>query len=178
MRSWTEDFGKFYTNSNMWDSIKKICISYKNDTTGEEMVRMAISLAKKYNCRIVGQVEYTPETVGGTVHFTVECHQLTYRYFYDGGSLNHLHSPRVTEKDLQRYEEQFGTLKCSQKNYKKQYYFTDNWNGSLLYFNSLKKAKEVAESQIGDSVCIYETRPYGRGSQIVCFATASGITPP
>ena len=56
MRSWTEDFGKFYTNASDWEARKKICIHYNDTTTGEDMVVMAIRLAKRYNCRIIGRV--------------------------------------------------------------------------------------------------------------------------
>ncbi len=42
-------FGKFYTNTNVWDARKRICINCNDDVTAEEMVIMAIRLAKKYN---------------------------------------------------------------------------------------------------------------------------------
>lgn len=178
MRSWTEDFGKFYTNASEWDAKKKICIGYNDDTTGEDMVIMAIKLAKRYNCKIVGRVEYTPEAVGGTVSFIVECHSLTYRYFYDGGKTLKVHNSEVKEKDLQKYEEQFGTRKCYQEEKDYRFYFMDNWNGTMHTFPTLRKAKAAARQQTGNSCCIYETQPYGRGSKIACFAPASGFTPP
>lgn len=43
---------------------------------------------------------------------------------------------------------------------------------------SLRKAKTEAKKQTGVSCCIHESLPYGRGSRIVCFAPASGFTPP
>lgn len=46
MRSWTEDFGSFRTNSGDWESKKKIYILTRHDMTGENMVRVAIMLAK------------------------------------------------------------------------------------------------------------------------------------
>ena len=104
MRSWKENFGSFFTNSCDWDSKKTIEIIRKDGMTGEEMVRQAIALAKQYNCSIVKPVEYVPEIVGGKVIFTVECHTLTYRYFYEHGKTYTLHSSEVRESDLQKYE--------------------------------------------------------------------------
>lgn len=176
MRSWTETFGKFYTNACDWDAKKKIYINHDDNTTGEDMVIRAIKLAKKYNCKIVGRVEYIPEQVGGCVTFIVECHSLTYRYFYDGGKVSKPHSCEVTEKDLQKYDKQFGTRTCVDVSFKKTFWFMDNWNGEKRSFPSLKKAKAAAKKQIGTSCCIYENFPYGRSS-IACFAPASGFTP-
>ena len=96
MNSWTEEFGKFVTHAPSWESKKKIYIYIDDNTTGEEMVVMAIRLAKRYNCKIVGRVEYHPATVGGTVSFMVQCHSLTYRYFYEDGRTLHLHNSEVT----------------------------------------------------------------------------------
>lgn len=178
MRSWTEDFGKFHTNASDWDARKEIFIGYNDNTTGEEMVTKAIRLAKQYNCKIVGRVQFKPALVGGSVSFVVKCHSLTYRYFYDGGKTYRLHTSEVTEKDLRMYEQQFGTRSCVDDSYKKQFWFLDNWNNEQRSFSSLKKAKQAATEQIGVSCCIHETQPFGRGSKIVCFAPASGITPP
>lgn len=177
MKSWTEEFGKFYTSSMEWVARKKICIHYNDNTTGEEMVIMAIRLAKRYNCKIVGRVEFSPEMVGGTVSFIVECHSLTYRYFYEHGKTYTLHCSEITEKDLRKYETQFGTRSCVDASFKKSFWFLDNWNNEHYSFPSLKKAKEAARKQIGISCCIHETQPYGRGSRIVCFADASGFIP-
>lgn len=178
MHSWTEDFGKFYTNSIGWDARKRICVRYNDNTTGEEMVVMAIRLAKRYNCKIVGRVEFTPEAVGGTVSFTVECHSLTYHYFYEYGKTYTLHNSEVTERDLQKYEAQFGTRTCADPTFNKSFWFLNNWNSEHHSFPSLKKAREAARKQVGNSCCIHETLPYGRGSKIVCFAPASGLMPP
>lgn len=178
MRSWTEDFGKFYTASSEWDAKKKICIRYDDTTTGEDMVIMAIRLAKRYNCKIIGRVEFTHGLVGGTVSFMVECHSLTYRYFYDGGKTYKVHPSEVKDSDLRKYEQMFGTRTCIQEGYQKTFWFLDNWNGKELSFSTLKKAKAAASTQTGTSCCIHETQPFGRGSKIVCFAPASGFTPP
>lgn len=178
MRSWTENFGKFYTNSNEWDAKKKICINCNNNVTAEEMVVMAIRLAKKYNCRIIEGVEFHPEMNGGTFSFIVECHSLTYRYFYDGGKLAHSNDKEVTEKDLTKYQEQFGTRKCIDRNFKKKYWYADNWTGKVQEFKTLKAAKEAASQEIGNTVWIYTNLPYGRPSEIVCKTEASGTTPP
>ncbi len=178
MRSWREDFGWFSTNARDWQSRKEITMGYSDYMTGEQMVITAIRLAKKYNCRIVDNVKFMPGLVGGTVSFTVECHSQTYRYFYDGGRAYKLHSSEVKQNDLERYREQFGTTECVHVGFKKQYWFTDNWDGHVHYYPSLRKAKEEARKQTGVSCCIYETSPYGRMSRIVCFAPASGSTPP
>lgn len=178
MKSWTENFGKFYTNSFDCDTRKEIFIGYDDNTTGEDMVIMAIQLAKRYNCKIVGRVEYTPGLIGGKVSFVVECHSLSYRYFYGYGKTYSLRNPEVQECDLQKYEKQFQTRKCIHKGYKKQFWFTDNWSGRTLYFPSLRKAKAAASKQTGNICYIYETFPYGRNSQMVCRAPASGFTPP
>ncbi len=178
MRSWKENFGSFFTNSCAWDSKKTIEIIRKDGMTGEEMVRQAIALAKQYNCSIVKPVEYVPEIVGGKVNFTVECHTLTYRYFYEYGKTYTLHGSEVRECDLQKYEAKFGTRRCIHKGYKKQFWFTDNWNGQVLYYPSLRKARKAASRQTGNVCYVYETFPYGQHSRIVCKAPASGFTPP
>lgn len=178
MRSWTENFGKFFTNASDWDARKEIVMGYNDDTTGEEMVKKAIRLAKQYNCKIIEKVQFKPAAVGGSVSFVVECHSLTYRYFYDGGKTYHLHNSEVTEKDLQKYEEQFGTRTCSDDSFKHSFWFTDNWNGNIRRYPTLCKTKVAARKQTGASCCIYETQPYGRCSRIVCFQPASGFTPP
>lgn len=139
---------------------------------------MAIRLAKRYNCKIVGRVEFTPGLVGGKVSFVVECHSLTYRYFYEYGKTCTLHNSEVTEKNLQKYEALFGMRSCVDASFKHSFWFLDNWNNEHRSFHSLKKAKEAAAKQIGVSCCIHETHPYGRGSKIVCFAPASGFAPP
>ena len=178
MRSWTENFGKFFTNASDWDARKEIVMGYNDDTTGEEMVKKAIRLAKQYNCKIIEKVQFKPAAVGGYVSFVVECHSLTYRYFYDGGKTYKLHNSEVTEKDLQKYEEQFGTRTCSDDSFKHSFWFADNWNGNIRRYPTLCKTKVAARKQTGASCCIYETQPYGRCSRIVCFQPASGFTPP
>ena len=148
--------------------------------TGEDMVKVALMLAKKMNCKIVGRVAYIPNVqVSGGVSFVVECNSKTYRYFYEGGKLSNPHSPRISEKDLAEYEKQFGTRKCADNNIgKNRFYFTDNWNGEVLYFPSLEKAMQAAKKQTGFSCYIYETLPYGRGSKIASCVSASGYILP
>lgn len=180
MRSWTEDFGKFWTSSCDWEPKKKIHICTQYEMTGEDMVKVALMVAKKYNCRIVGRVEYNPDgqTPGG-VSFVVECNSKTYRYFYDGGRLSKPRSSRILEKDLLNYEKQFGTRKCADDHIgKNRYYFTDNWNGDTLFFSSLDKARLAASKQTGNNCCIFEILPYGRGSKIVCNVPTSGMVLP
>ncbi len=178
MHSWKEEFGSFSTSTCDWIPRKEIFMGYNDSTTGEEMVITAIRLAKRYNCKIVGPVRFKPEMVGGTVSFIVECHSLTYRYFYEGGRTNRLHDSEVRDSDIKRYEELFGTRKCLDEGFRKQFWFTDNWDGSIHRYASLRKAKTEAKTQTGVSCCIHESLPYGRGSRIVCFAPASGFTPP
>ena len=94
------------------------------------------------------------------------------------GEMNRLHDSEVRDSDIKRYEEQFGTRKCLDEGFRKQFWFTDNWDGSIHRYASLRKAKTEAKKQTGVSCCIHESLPYGRGSRIVCFAPASGFTPP
>lgn len=180
MRSWTEDFGKFWTHSCDWESKKKIYISIRQDMTGEDMVKVALMMAKKYNCRITGRVEYNPDgqTPGG-VSFVVECDLKTYRHFHEGGKLSKPHDYRISEKDLAEYEEQFGTRKCADDHLgKNRFYFTDNWNGDILYFPSLEKARKAASKQNGNACPVYEVLPYGRGARLICSAPTSGCVLP
>lgn len=179
MRNWTEDFGSFMTDSGDWESRKRIHIITRHDMTGEDMVRIALMLAKKYNCTIAERVEYIPDgQAGGGISFVVECNSKTCRYFYEGGRLSKPCSSRISEKDIIEYEEKFGTRKCADDHIgKNRFYFTDNWNGSTLYFPSLEKAKEAAKKQTGNTCCIYEIQPYGRCPKIVCMASASGHIP-
>ncbi len=176
MRSWTENFGNFWTNSSDWESIKEIHICTRQNMTGEDMVKVALMLAKKMNCKIVGRIEYNPNgQISGGVSFVVECNSKTYRYFYVGGKLSNPRSSRISEKDLTEYEKQFGTRKCADDHIgKNRFYLTDKWNGNVLYFSSLEKAKRSARKQTGYSCCIYEIQPYGRGSRIVTSVSASG----
>lgn len=178
MRSWKEEFGSFYTNACVWDSKREISMGYSDQTTGEEMVIKAISLAKKYNCKIVGKVTFTPESVGGRVSFIVECHSLTYRYFYDGGKVFTLHNSEVKESDLQKYEKLFGTRSCVDETFRKHYWYTDNWTGRIHSFPTLKAARKGAAMEMGMTVTIYTNQPYGRPSVFVEYASASGSTPP
>ena len=139
---------------------------------------MALRLAKRYNCKIVAPVTYTPKEIGGDIHFTVQCHSLTYHYFYEGGNIQTLHDSHVEEKDIAQYEKQFGTRKCIHKDFKRKYWFTSNWDGRMFEFHTLKAAKERAKCAIGHSVYIYRNNPYGRPNEIACVAEASGYVPP
>ena len=177
MRSWRENFGSFFTNSNGWDSQKVIEICRTDGLTGKDMVRQAIALAKLYGCRIVKPVEYVPEVVGGRILFTVECHTLTNRYFYDDGNTYRLNNSEVRDSDVERYFKEFGTRTCIDRHFKRKYWYRDNWHGDEHSFNTLKAAKEAASRETGNTVTIYRNHPYGRMNEIVCFAEASGFTP-
>lgn len=56
---------------------------------------------------------------------------------------------------------------------RKRWYFTDKWFGKMLYFDTLKAAKEAASKQIGETVPIHNTE-----DEKIIFAKASGYTPP
>ena len=178
MRQWVEKYASFMTRSIDTDKIKTIQICDYRRITPKEMVIVAIRLAKQYNCNIIKPVTFVTGMVGGNVEFTVECHRLTYHFFYCYGHINHLHNAEVKDSDLAKYKEKFGTTKCIHKGFQKQYWFASNWNRSIKEFRTLKAAKEAATHEIGNSVAIYTNFPYGRSSEIVCFANASGITPP
>ena len=110
--------------------------------------------------------------------FEVKCHNLTCNYFIDGGNLLHCNDKEVTEKDLDKYQEQFGTKKCIDRSFKKKFWYADNWTGRVYEFKKLKDAKTAARKETGSVVTIYTNNPYGRSNKIVCFADASGFTPP
>ena len=179
MRTRNEEWGSWTDSSLAWDKQKEIALSFKEGTTPEQMVIAAIGIAKRYNCNILKPVEYTYDNNRTNPHkiaFIVECHRLTYKYFYEDGIGQHHGSEKVTEKDIARYKQQFGTDKCIHKDFKKKYWFSSNWNGETRDFPSLEKAREAAAK--GMTVWIYTNFPYGRPSEIVFKAEASGITPP
>lgn len=173
-----EYYGNYWTNDCSFDPRKTINFSFKPETRAEDMVKYAIQIAKRYNCKITKPVEYHPAPIGGIISFEVECHQFTYKYFYDGGILQHYGNTEVTEKDIEKYERLFGTRKCIHKDFKKKFWYSSNWNREIREFQTLKKAREAAAKEIGMTVWIYTNFPYGRPSEIVCKTNASGITPP
>lgn len=181
MRTSKEEWGSWTDRSLSWDRQKEISLSFKEGMTPEQMVIAAIGIAKRYNCNILKPVEYTYDESKADPHkiaFTVECHKFTYKYFYEDGIGQHHNSETVTEKDIARYKERFGTDKCIHRDFKKKFWYSSNWNGETREFHSLKKAKEAAAKEIGMTVWIYANFPYGRPSEIVFKAEASGITPP
>ena len=152
MRTSKEEWGSWTDRSLSWDRQKEISLSFKEGTTPEQMVIAAIGIAKS--------------------------HKFTYKYFYEDGIGQHHNSETVTEKDIARYKDHFGTDKCIHRDFKKKFWYSSNWNGETREFHSLKKAKEAAAKEIGMTVWIYTNFPYGRPSEIVFKAEASGITPP
>lgn len=178
MRQWTEPYASIMTRNVDDDAVKTIHITNYGRLSPKEMVIVAIKLAKQYNCIITKPVTFTPEMVGGRVTFSVECHRLTYHFMYRYGLTTHLRSTEVKDSDIAKYKEKFGTTKCIHQGFKKKYWYTDNWYGERKEFKTLKAAKEAAKQETGNSVTIYTNFPYGRGSEIVCFAKASGFTPP
>lgn len=174
-----EDFGSMVIRSADWETTKKIELYFNERLSGEQMVYQAIRIAKRYNAVITKPLEYIPApSIGGKIMFEVRCHNLTYHYFYDGGNLLHCNDKEVTEKDISKYAEQFDTKKCIDKSFRKKYWFQDNWYGNRHEFKTLKSAKEAAKKETGVSVTIYTNFPYGRTSEIACFADASEFTPP
>ncbi|MBR3080996.1 MAG: hypothetical protein IKH01_14505 [Prevotella sp.] len=181
MRTRKEEWGSWTENSLAWNKEKEISLSFKEGTTPEQMVTAAISLAKRYNCNIIKPVEYTYNENKADPHkiaFTVECHRFTYKSFYDGGIGQHYGSDTVTEKDIARYKDRFGTDKCIHKNFKKKFWYSDNWTGKVHEFKTLKKAREAAAKEIGMTVWIYTNYPYGRPSEIISKAKTSEFCPP
>lgn len=181
MHSWKEEFGSFMVNDPDWKSTKEIVICIDDKMTGEDMVTTAIKFCKRFFCSIIGQVKYTPDSWGsGKVTFRVKCHKLTYHGLYEDGKKKIIGpaNPMVSTKDIENYKKSFGISECLHENYKKDFYFKDNWNGEILHFSSLKKAQDAAAKQTGNVAFIYETFPYGRPSRIVKVADASGVTPP
>ena len=181
MRTSKEEWGNWTDRSLSWDRQKEISLSFKVGTTPEQMVIAAIGMAKRYNCKIMKPVEYTYDdnrTEPHKIAFTVECHKFTYKGFYEDGIGQHHNSETVTEKDVARYKDRFGTDKCIHRDFKKIFWYHDNWVGTRREFKTLEAAKKAAKKETGVSITIYTNFPYGRNSEVVCFADASGIMPP
>lgn len=154
-------------------------MSHGQDMFGEDMVRNAIMLAKRYGCHIVGKVRFIREMVGGRVVFDVMCDGRTYQGFYEYGRKRAVvQTPTVTEKDMKGYEAMFGTRECVDEGFEKRFWFSDNWNGTIHEFKTLRKAVNAARKQYGNCIYIYENFPYGRMSRIAKVANASGIILP
>lgn len=180
MISIKEEFGHFIIDGPDFQAEKRITILTKNEMTGEDMVIVAIKFCKRFNCSIIGQVKFTADSWnGGKVTFRVKCHRFTYWGLYEDGNKKRLGpaNPKVLEKDLKKYRDTFGITHCLHEGYTKDFYFINNWNGEILHFPSLKKACDAASKQYGNAVCIYETFPYGKPSQIAKMADGSGFTP-
>lgn len=181
MHSWKEEFGSFIINDPDWKANKEIIICIDDKMTGEDMVTTAIKFCKRFNCSIAEQVKYIPDSWGGgKVTFHVKCHRLTYRGLYEDGNKKEMGPahPNVSSKDIEKYIQSFGISECLHEDFKKDFYFKDNWNGEILHFPSLKKAQKAAVRQTGNVIYIYENFPYGRPPRIAKVAEASGITPP
>lgn len=176
MYSTKEEYGSFvvtgYTNI--------VTVTICNEASLEDYVKMAIKFAKHKKCTIHRQVEYHPELVGGSISFDVLCNSktnvLVYQYGHGFGSKNN--NPSVTQKDLDEYRQRFGTTKCNHPGFKKKFWYSDNWTGQVHYFDDLKEAKKEAKKETGESVSIYTNKPCCYYGSFVCYAEASGITPP
>ena len=172
-----EDFGYMIEHSADWETTKKIELQFRDSVTGEEMVRQAIRIAKRYGATIVKPLEYFPDpSFGGRKIFEMKCS--SYRYHLDGGRPQNFPDKKVTDKDMENYKQQFGTDRCIDRSFKKKYWYTDNWTGSVHEFETLKAAKKAAKSETGMTIWIYTNNPYGRPSELVLKTNASGITPP
>lgn len=51
---------------------------------------------------------------------------------------------------------------------KEKYFFVDNWDGNIRYFNTLRDAKKAAKLSTGVCVTIIETKKTNKGINVVC----------
>ena len=114
-----------------WESHKVIRLSFRERPTPKQMVRHAVAIAKRYNAQIPKPLEFIPDEMGGKFLFEVDCHNLTYKYFFDGGRLQNCKDEKITAADIKRYKEKFGTDRCIDKSVKKKFWYTDNWTGKV-----------------------------------------------
>lgn len=174
-----EYFGYLIDRSADWESTKKLELQFREKPSGKQMVRIAIQIAKRYNVSITKPLEYINDpSYGGRFLFEVKCHNLSYHHFFSGGNRQHYNENEVTEKDVNKYFELFGTRKCIQKGFKKKFWYSDNWTSKIHEFKTLKAAKKTAEQETGNVIYIYTNFPYGKLSKMVCKTDASGFTPP
>lgn len=181
MYSSSEIFGKFCCNDPSYKANKEIIILSRPDKNiGEFMVEFAIKFCKMYGVELTGAVEYQEiDPFNKRISFKVQCSVKSYRQLYDGGRKYSLGSsnPTAYKKDIDRYEEKFGTRVCKDEKFEKSFWFTDSWDGHVRKFPTLKEAEAAAAKEYGTSVCINTNNPYGQMSEIVEFAKASGYMP-
>lgn len=189
MIHWTEEFGTFTCNDADYKEDKEIVICScsqsnvipKEKELGRNVVLCAIKLCKTLNMEIIDAVKYNrrndyhQEYISFKVHCTSKSSKAIYEYGRWGRNTSS--NPAVSEKDLRKYEEKFGTRLCKHKGFRKKYWFRDSWDGNSREFTTLKNAIEAARKQYGVSVSIYTNHRYGLPSEIAKIAEASGFTP-
>lgn len=170
------DFGSFKWSESEPNGILTIQITSEGDPA-KQVIR-AIRFAKKYRCRIIRRVEYHPAMVGGWTDFKVKCDSRTDRSLWDGGRFYNAYAPSgITVTDIKAYKREFRTDRCVQPGFKKEFWYTSNWDGLKIVSATLKEAMKKARKEYGETVAIYTNFPYGRCSEIKCFAPCSGFMP-
>lgn len=177
MHEWKESYGTFRIEGSDCHSKKTVQILGNHTRTpmnGEEMVHIALKFAKQHKCRIVTPVSYQPTELGGKLTFEIECDRKSSRtiYLYGTGHYSSL-NPIIKDRDFKQYQEAFNTKVALHPDFKKQYWFKDNWNGEIHYFNTQKEAENAAANAYGYTVYIYTNQPYGRPTKLVKRVTAS-----
>ena len=170
----TENYGSFRIDG--FSNVLKVTIVKSEEHTPEGYVRTAIKFVKQMKCVIQRQVEFDNEK---GITFEVKCSSKTSRFIYEyGSSLAASCLQSVTDNDIKAYIEKFGTDKCAHPGFQKKYWYSDNWTGRVHYFDNLTEAKKEAKKETGQSVSIYTNAPCCNYGSFVCYAEASGITPP
>ena len=116
--------------------------------------------------------------MGGKFLFEVDCHNLTYKYFFDGGRLQNCKDEKITAADIKRYKEKFRTDRCIDKSFKKKFWYTDNWTGKVKEFKTVKAAVEAANQEVGWLIAIYTNYPCGKPSSLLVRTESIGFMPP
>lgn len=167
----TTNYGKFYITG--YTETLTVQILRKGDETPKELVRKAIMFANEFKCRICRRVEYVDNE---GVTFEVKCDSKTNRFIYMYGSMNYGRAS-CTPKSLRAYQREFSTDRCIHRGFVKKYWFTEDFHGDRLSFNTLDEAIEEAASAYGYTVYIYTNVEFG-GTELVCKAKASGTILP
>ena len=173
-----EEFGYMTVLSADWESHKVIRLSFRERPTPKQMVRHAVAISKRYNAPITKPLEFIPDEMGGKFLFEVDCHNLTYKYFFDGGRLQNCKDEKITANDIKKYKEKFGTDRCIDKSFKKKFWYTDNWTGKVKEFKTVKAAVEAANQEVGWIIDIYTNYPCGKPSALLVRTEAIGFMPP
>ena len=168
MISTTTKYGQFVING--YSDILTVGISRKGDESPQELVKKAIMFAKEYKCDICRKVEYTYKDC---VTFKVKCNGNTSCHIYEYGKWV-LGSPSATKKDIEAYQDKFGTDGCVHIGFVKKFWFREDFHGETLSFPTLEETLEEAKYAYGNCVDIYTNVEMHSFSQFVCKAKASG----